>query len=94
MMTKTADRIFLQPADLTNAKWGWALRHLKTPSAARVVPVEEGRPGDVIVARVHRIGHHTRLMTSNGRTRLYEDDVVVGVLGHRYATDAFEAHGA
>jgi hypothetical protein len=49
-------------------------------------------PGDLVVARVTEIGAHSRLVTAdNKRLRIHPGDVIVGVFGNRYATDAFEA---
>src|SRR4051812_12766187 len=48
--------------------------------------------GDLALVRVGDIGNHTRLATAGGqKLRLYPGDVLAGVFGHRYATDAFEA---
>jgi hypothetical protein len=48
--------------------------------------------GDLIIARVKSIGSHSALITSDAkRLRLYLDDVILGVTGSRYASDAYEA---
>ena len=50
------------------------------------------RSGDLIIARVKSIGSHSALITSDAkRLRLYRDDIILGVAGSRYASDAFEA---
>ncbi len=74
-------------------RWLWACRALDQASTYRMVPAGRvPRAGDVIVAEVTRIRNHTRIMTAaNERLHLYEGDLLVGVLGNRYATDAFEA---
>ena len=80
--------------DLTNAKWGWACRNLSRSASYRLTATTGGREGDVVVAVVKTIRNHSRIMTADqGRARMYTDDVIVGVLGNRYATDAFEAYG-
>lgn len=85
----------LTSRELGAAKWGWACRHLEPQGSYRVVPSRTAEVGDVLVARVQRIRHHTRLMnTAASRVRVYEGDVVVGVVGHRYATDAFDGEAA
>ncbi|MEM7674611.1 MAG: DUF1611 domain-containing protein, partial [Myxococcota bacterium] len=51
--------------------------------------------GDVLLARVAAVRHHSRLMDRHAsRVRLYEGDLVVGAVGHRYATDAFDAEAS
>ena len=48
--------------------------------------------GDVVVARVDRIGHHKRLELRTGRKAvLYPGDEIVLAYADRYAPDAFEA---
>ena len=81
-------------SDLDSAKWGWACRTLPREDAYSVAPVSSARSGDVIVARVVDLKNHTRVMTADaGRVRMYAGDLIVGVMGNRYATDAFEAYG-
>ena len=74
-------------------KWGWACRMLDRAAVWRVAPLDApAQVGDVLVGRVTAVRHHARLMDPHGaRVRLYEGDVLVGVAGHRYATDAFDA---
>jgi hypothetical protein len=48
--------------------------------------------GDFALVQVTTIGYHSRIATTEGhKLRLYPGDVVTGVFGNRYATDAFEA---
>lgn len=77
------------------AKWGWSLRGLQDldneMSFDERVP-DRLSPGDVALAEIGPIGHHARIYTRDKHmSRLYEGDVIVGVVGHRYATDAFHA---
>ncbi len=76
-----------------HAKWGWALRSL-SPAESHLdprAPSAAPRVGDVIVVRIEKIGYHSSIVgTDNRKVHLYPGDTVVGVLGHRYATDAFE----
>jgi hypothetical protein len=76
------------------ARWAWACRVLESTDNfeidkdSTVAPT----PGDLVVARVTEIGAHSRLVTAdNKRLRIHPGDVIVGVFGNRYATDAFEA---
>lgn len=49
-------------------------------------------PGDLVLARVTRIGQHTRIELPTGRrARLYAGDEIVVAYGNRYASDQFEA---
>ncbi|MEM0922408.1 MAG: molybdopterin-guanine dinucleotide biosynthesis protein MobB [Pseudomonadota bacterium] len=49
-------------------------------------------PGDLALARVDRIGHHTKLERVDGRkARLFEGDEILLALGARYAPDQYEA---
>ena len=79
---------------LETEKWTWGLRRL-SPSELRVDPRRgstEPRAGDVVVVRIEKIGYHSALVgRDNRKLRIYPGDRVVGVFGHRYATDAYEA---
>jgi len=49
-------------------------------------------PGEIAVAEIEHIGHHARIFTRHMQLwRLYEGDTIVGIIGRRYATDAFHA---
>lgn len=91
MATIALDPRTLSPSFAAEAKWGWSCRHLRFDTTGAVGPLPT-RSGDVCLARVSRIGSHGRIVDRSGaRRRIYPGDLVVGVLGHRYATDAF--HG-
>ncbi len=48
--------------------------------------------GDLVLARVERIGQHKRIELTNGRrARMFVGDEIVVVYGNRYAPDQFEA---
>ena len=50
------------------------------------------RPGDLVLARVDRIGHHAKLELRSGRrAQMYPGDEIVVSFGNRYAPDQFEA---
>lgn len=56
--------------------------------------VREGRPqaGDLVLARVDALGHHSKLESREGRrVQLYEGDLILVAYGERYAPDQFEA---
>ena len=73
-------------------RWSWACRHLEASATLELCePPPTPRAGDVVVVQVRRVGYHTRLTTAdNQRLRLFSGDCIVGVLGARYATAAFE----
>ena len=50
------------------------------------------RPGDLVLAQVNSVGHHTRLESPEGRrVQLYRGDEILVSYGNRYAPDQFEA---
>lgn len=50
------------------------------------------RAGDVVLARVGRLGQHQRIELPHGRrAQLYEGDEIIVCYGNRYAPDQFEA---
>jgi len=78
------------------------LRGIKRAFSTRRVPNEDIRlatkgdmrpmPGDLVLARVDRIGHHKRIERTDGRMAdLYVGDEIVLAYGNRYAPDQFEA---
>lgn len=51
------------------------------------------RSGDVVLARIERLGHHRRIEQPNGRrSLLHVGDHVIVAYADRYATDQFESH--
>lgn len=75
-------------------RWSWSCRHMSAsePWALMLDLAPEVCPGDLAAVRVDAIGEHARIVTTdNRRLRIYPGDLVVGVFGNRYATDAFEA---
>ena len=48
-------------------------------------------PGDLVLARVDRLGQHKRIELGNGRRApLFQGDEIILCYGHRYAPDQFE----
>lgn len=74
-------------------KWSWACRILSLlPCQINSSPSGGPNVGDIALVRVEQVGHHTSLMNvRNSKLRLYNGDLLVGVFGNRYATDAVEA---
>jgi hypothetical protein len=76
-------------------RWGWACRLLDDTHSKfeidTVAPHNEPIAGDVALFKVSRVGENKALVTNtNKRMRIYVGDLMVGVFGNRYATDAFE----
>lgn len=91
--TRPVQQTQLGSHSLRGLRWSWACRQLlqfdgdHVSSDQRVPP----RAGDVVVVEVAKVGNHTRMtLSDHRRARLYAGDHLVGVLGNRYATDAFE----
>lgn len=85
---KRADRERLQ-----NAKWAYATRRVDIDNASTLVRANRApQVGDVVLARITKIGQHKRIELASGRrARLFVGDEVVVVYGNRYAPDQFEA---
>lgn len=50
------------------------------------------RPGDLVLARVEKVGQHKCLELADGRrSRLFAGDLITVVYGNRYAPDQYEA---
>lgn len=93
--TTPADRVPSAGSGLgPGIKWSYACRALDLETL-RADPHPDGRapvPGDLALFRVAELGYHTSITTADQRKlRIYEGDLLVGVFGHRYATDAYEA---
>jgi len=77
---------------LARAKFAFTTRLVSRETFAGFVTNVVPEPGDLVLARVTGVGHHERLELPGGRkSRLFRDDEVIVVYGHRYAPDQFEA---
>jgi hypothetical protein len=48
--------------------------------------------GDCVLVKINKVGNHKRIFThDNQYSRVYNQDYLLGVLGTRYATDAYHA---
>ena len=75
---------------LARAKFAYTTRHLPNDLVAGMIDAVP-RAGDLVLARVDHIGHHTRLELPSGRrAHLHPGDEVVVAMGNRYAPDQFE----
>jgi hypothetical protein len=89
----TSERLIEELSPNLEPKWSWACRILDPRHRGQLLRGDAGNPrvGDVALVEVGTIGQHTRMTTADGhKVRLYPDDVLAGVFGNRYATDAFE----
>ncbi|MCU0227906.1 MAG: hypothetical protein MUF01_09740 [Bryobacterales bacterium] len=76
-----------------NIRWSWACRVSSLNHVQLLSRAEAGAPeaGHLALVRVEEIGSHERITTrDNQRLRIYPGDLIVGVFGNRYATDAYE----
>jgi len=82
-------QINLQSSDI---KWSWSCRNI--PDIDYMIekaPTKGPQSGDLTLFRVKKIGYHKNIVTKdNKKLRLYENDLLIGVFGNRYATDGFE----
>jgi len=78
---------------LEAAKFGFVTRRvavgqIETLVVGNLAP----RAGDLVLARVEKVGHHSRVqMPSGRRSQLFAGDEVVVCYGNRYAPNQFEA---
>jgi hypothetical protein len=77
-------------------KWTYVTRTMPAAAAAATtIGPHDGpaRAGDLVVAKVERLGTHDHVEDPHGRrVRLYPGDLVVGAYGNRYATDFYEGY--
>jgi hypothetical protein len=79
--------------DLSAAKWSYVTRRIPADASCRLGPYTAATLGDLVVARVGRLGAHDGLEDVHGRrVRLYSGDLVVGACGNRYASDFYEGY--
>jgi hypothetical protein len=84
----------MRDRDVSAAKWTYVTRTVPTGSPVSTAPLASSvRSGDLVVARVERIGAHDHIEDRNGRrVRMFPGDLIVGACGNRYATDFFEGY--
>lgn len=83
----------VDPARLSAAKKAYATHRLPRGDIAVLVEGDiQPNPGDLVLARVDRLGHHTKLELTDGRrAQMYMGDEIIVCFGNRYAPDQFEA---
>lgn len=83
----------LEPNRLSQAKAAYTTRHVDLESISTLLTGDLiPEPGDLVLARIVKIGQHPRIELANGRrANLFLEDEVVVCYGNRYAPDQFEA---
>lgn len=78
---------------IKNAKWGYVTRRIRVGvDTLRIDGRVAPKAGDLVLAKVRRLGQHKRIELSTGRrARMFVGDDIVVVYGNRYAPDQFEA---
>lgn len=95
-MTTGSRRIWVQDLDairLARAKRSFTTRRVDLAVARTLVGGHvRPRPGDLVLARVARLGQHRKLELPDGRrAAMHPDDEILVVFGDRYAPDQYEA---
>src|SRR5262245_15561888 len=72
----------------------YALRRVPKTKFSTLLPhPDRPQPGDIVLARLEKIGKNTRLELAEGRAAtLHEGDLLAVVFGNRYATEQFEGY--
>lgn len=83
----------IAPSRLGAAKRAYTTRRIDLGVATRLLTAGIlPRPGDLVLARVTRIGQHSGLQLPGGRrATLFAGDEILVTYGNRYAPDQFEA---
>src|SRR5262245_37748416 len=77
---------------LRRAAWSYSTRRVDPGVLGLTDEALTPRAGDLVLARVDVIGHHSGLQLADGRRRtLFVGDEIVVVYGNRYAPNQFEA---
>ena len=81
-----------EPALLVGAKWAFTTRNVRLEDVRGLSRDFAGaRPGDLLMARTIEIGQHAKVQLTSGRnSENVVGDIVVMVVGDRYAPDQFE----
>ncbi len=87
-LVRRVDRERLECAKFSFVTRRVAVGQIETLVVGSLAP----RPGDLLLARVEKVGQHSRLqMPSGRRSQLFAGDEVVVCYGNRYAPNQFEA---
>ena len=85
--------IALNPGRLAKTKMAFTTRRVHGADLRAIeTDIADPTAGDLVLARVEKIGHHTGLQLQNGRrATLHAGDEIIVAFGERYAPDQFEA---
>ena len=85
--------IALNPGRLAKTKMAFTTRRVHSADLRAIdTEFENPAPGDLVLARVEKIGQHTGLQLQNGRrAAIHTGDEIIVAFGERYAPDQFEA---
>lgn len=82
----------LDSSRMQQAKIPYSARRVSRSAMSLLVHAGTPRPGDLVLARVDKLGQHKHLeLTTGRRARLFPGDEIVLAYGNRYAPDQFEA---
>lgn len=77
---------------IARAKAAYTTRRVDRQSIKTLLRGPSPRPGDLVLARVVKLGQHARIELDQGRRApLFIDDEIIVCYGNRYAPDQFEA---
>lgn len=84
--------ISIEAHRIANAPRAFVTRRVDRAAMVALETDAAPRAGDLVLARVERLGHHTRLHQPGGhKRRLFEGDEIVVAYANRYAPRQFEA---
>ena len=79
-------------ARIEDARKAFTTRNVDLRLVRRLTTRIAPTAGDLVLARIETVGHHTRLeLTSGRRSKLYPGDEIIVAYGTRYAPDQFHA---
>lgn len=77
---------------IARAKAAYTTRRVNRAAIKTLLEDVQPRAGDLVLARVVKLGQHARIELANGRRApLFVDDEIIVCYGNRYAPDQFEA---
>lgn len=77
---------------IARAKAAYTTRRVDRRAIKTLLEGHGPRPGDLVLARVVKLGQHARIELEHGRRApLFVGDEIIVCYGHRYAPDQFEA---
>ncbi len=86
-------RLPLPENALAHSHWAFSTRRAERSRAATLLGGDlQPQVGDLVLARIERLGHHGNLQLVDGRRRrLFVGDLVIVAYANRYACEQFEA---